>query len=116
MNQTERGDEMVDDREAAAIADQRADDRAVLAWLQAAAAAPGKALHLALLLAGQCRRQGSAHVHLTRPMLAQAGLSRDACYDGLRRLETLGLVAVQRVPGHSPHVRLVLGSMGQGTG
>lgn len=94
--------------------DQRANDKAMLAWLQAAAAAPGKALHLALLLAGQCRRQGDLNVHLTRPMLAQAGLSRDACYDGLRRLETLGLVAVQRVPGHSPHVLLVVDAAGQG--
>ncbi len=79
----------------------------MLAWLQAAAAAPGKALHLALLLAGQCRRQGSAHVHLTRPMLAQAGLSRDACYDGLRRLEDAKLVHVWRLPGRLPQVILV---------
>lgn len=92
--------------------DGRAADRPLLAWLQAAADAPGKTLHLALLLAGQYRGQDSRHVHLTRPMLAQAGLSRDACYDGLRRLETLGLVAVQRVPGHSPHVQLVLGAHG----
>jgi hypothetical protein len=98
------------------LVDQRADDRAVLVWLQAAAGAPGKALHLALLLAGQCRGQDTRHVHLTRPMLAQAGLSRDACYDGLRRLETLGLVVVQRVPGHSPHVQLVLVAKGQGAG
>ncbi|MFM2067252.1 MAG: hypothetical protein RLZZ584_2161 [Pseudomonadota bacterium] len=43
----------------------------MLAWLQAAASAPGKALHLALLLAGQCRAQDSLNVHLTRPILAQ---------------------------------------------
>lgn len=92
------------------------DDPSLLTWLQAAAVAPGKALHLALLLVSQCRSSRSSHVHLTRPMLTRAGLSRDACYDGLRRLETLGLIAVQRVPGHSPHVRLVVDAVALGAG
>ncbi len=94
----------------------RVDDQALLVWLQAAAVAPGKALHLALLLVGQYRSSQTCHVHLTRPMLTRAGLSRDACYDGLRRLETLGLIAVQRVPGHSPHVQLVIDAVAPGAG
>lgn len=94
----------------------RVDDPSLLAWLQAAAVAPGKALHLALLLVGQYRSLQTRHVHLTRPMLARAGLSRDACYDGLRRLETLGLITVQRVPGRSPHVRLVMDAVVAGAG
>jgi hypothetical protein len=62
---------MRDQSDVAVRADRHAEDRAMLAWLQAAASAPGKALHLALLLAGQCRAQDSLNVHLTRPILAQ---------------------------------------------
>jgi hypothetical protein len=85
-----------------------------LAWMQVAASGPGKTLHLAVLLLAQCTGRPSLSVLLTRRMLAQGQLSRDACYDGLRRLETLGLVAVHRVPGHSPKVQLILGSAGPG--
>jgi hypothetical protein len=94
----------------------RVDDPSLLAWLQAAAVAPGKALHLALLLVGQFRGLQTHHVHLTRPMLTRAGLSRDACYDGLRRLESLGPITVQRVPGHSPHVQLVIDAVAPDAG
>lgn len=59
--------------------------------LQAAAALPGKSLHIALLLYTLCSsRRGLPLVHLTRRMLD--GVSRDAFYDGLVRLEELRLV------------------------
>ncbi len=63
-----------------------------LDWLQAAATLPGKSLHIALLLHTLCSRRGLPLVHLTRRMLD--GVSRDAFYDGLVRLESLRLVNV----------------------
>jgi len=79
-----------------------------LDWLAAAAALPGgKTLHLALLLQRLCAERGSAVIHLTRRMLAPGHVSRDACYDGLRRLEQARLVSVRRLPGRSPQVLLL---------
>lgn len=79
-----------------------------LDWLTAAAALPGgKTLHLALLLQRLCAERGSAIIHLTRRMMARGPVSRDACYDGLRRLEQARLVCVRRLPGRSPQVLLL---------
>lgn len=85
-----------------------ADEACRLAWLQAAASGPGKTLHLAVLLLAQCAGRPDLTMRLTRHMLAQGHVSRDACYDGLRCLEMLGLVTVDRVPGHPPHVALLM--------
>ena len=63
-----------------------------LDWLQAAAILPGKSLHIGLLLYTLCSRRGLPLVRLTRRMLD--GVSRDAFYDGLVRLEELRLVNV----------------------
>lgn len=82
-------------------------------WLCAAAQLPGKAAALGLLLswlASQCR---SACVCPTRRMLRRFGVSRDACYDGLRRLEDAKLVHVRRLPGRSPQVILLEPSLDQ---
>lgn len=79
-----------------------------LDWLAAAAALPGgKTLHLALLLQRLCTERGSALIHLTRRMHAPGYVSRDACYDGLRRLEQARLVGVRRLPGRAPEVLLL---------
>ncbi len=77
-----------------------------LDWLQAAAALPGKSLHIALLLHTICSRRGGLPlVHLTRRMLD--GVSRDAFYDGLVRLESLRLVNVSRLPGRAHQITLL---------
>ena len=76
-----------------------------LDWLQAAATLPGKSLHIALLLHSICSRRGLPLVHLTRRMLD--GVSRDAFYDGLVRLEELRLVNVSRLPGRAPQITLL---------
>lgn len=79
-----------------------------LDWLAKAAALPGgKTLHLALLLQRLCAEHGSTLVHLTRRMLAPGHVSRDACYDALRRLEQARLISVRRLPGRSPQVLLL---------
>lgn len=46
-------------------------------------------------------------MRLTRRMMAEGGVSRDSCYQGLRRLTELGLVNVRRLPGRSPQVVLL---------
>lgn len=79
-----------------------------LHWLQAASAAPGKGLHLALMLLAHAVQRPYPAVLLTRRMLARAGISRDAAYDGLRRLTELGVVNVRRLPGRSPQVVLLV--------
>ena len=81
--------------------------RARFDWLCEAARQPGKAAHLALMLAWQAARASSPAVKPGRRALLRFGISRDACYDGLRRLETAGLVHVWRLPGRLPQVILV---------
>lgn len=76
-------------------------------WLCAAAQQPGKAAHLALMLAWQAASAGSPAVRPGSRQLRRFGVSRDACYDGLRRLEDAKLVHVWRLPGRLPQVILV---------
>lgn len=76
-----------------------------LDWLQAATILPGKSLHIGLLLHTLCSRRGLPLVHLTRRMLD--GVSRDAFYDGLVRLEELRLVNVSRLPGRAHLITLL---------
>jgi hypothetical protein len=76
-------------------------------WLCEAAQQPGKAAHLAVMLAWQAAQTRSAAVRPGRRQLRRFGVSRDACYDGLRRLEEAKLVHVWRLPGRLPQVILV---------
>lgn len=76
-------------------------------WLCEAAQQPGKAAHLALMLAWQAAATRSPAVRPGRRQLRRFGVSRDACYDGLRRLEDAKLVHVWRLPGRLPQVILV---------
>ena len=73
----------------------------------AASMVPGKGLHLALLLHSLCATRPYPSVKLTRRMLEQGHVSRDASYDGLRRLQAQRLVTVRRLPGRSPQVVLL---------
>ena len=76
-------------------------------WLIAAAKLSGKSLHLALALSWLAGLAHSPRVKLTRTTMRRFSLSRDACYDGLRKLEAARLVAVWRLPGRSPMVILL---------
>ena len=76
-------------------------------WLLAATIIPGKGLHLALLLHSLCSNRAYPSVRLTRRMLAHGNVSRDASYDGLRRLQAHRLVTVRRLPGRSPQIVLL---------
>ncbi|OWR03987.1 hypothetical protein CDO81_12400 [Roseateles puraquae] len=62
---------------------------------------------MALLLQKLCTQRTSPVINLTRRMLAFGHLSRDASYDGLRRLEQARLISVRRLPGRSPQIVLL---------
>ncbi len=73
-------------------------------WLATAAQLPGKALAVALALQWlACLRQ-SHSVVFDRMASTRFHISRDATYDGLRRLEEAALVTVERSPGRAPTV------------
>jgi hypothetical protein len=73
-------------------------------WLRKAAHQPGKTFHVAIVvwfLAGICRKKS---VRLEKKALRELGLNRHAAYRGLKALEKVGLICVERHPGHSPIV------------
>jgi len=76
-------------------------------WLAKSARLSGKSLHLGVALAWLAGLRRAPGVRLTRRTLQKWSISRDACYDGLRRLEAAGLVRVWRLPGRAPHVVLL---------
>lgn len=76
-------------------------------WISEAAALPGKALHLALAIQWLSGMNKGAPAKVPKKVLATFGLSMDAYRDGLKRLEAAGLIAVTRLPGQSPFVRVV---------
>jgi len=78
-----------------------------LPWLQRAAAIPGKALHVALglwFVKGLCC---SSTFAFKRKVCADLGVSRDATYDALTRMEEAGLIRVARHRGRSPLVTVL---------
>ncbi|QDU21264.1 hypothetical protein [Urbifossiella limnaea] len=77
-------------------------------WLTAAAALPGRALAVGLVvwfLAG-CERRRTVAATLSRLAALGAG-TRAAARRGLAALEAAGLVAVERHPGRSPVVTIL---------
>ena len=73
-------------------------------WLSAAARLAGKAINLALAVRWLVDMNGGKPVKLTAKALDLLNVSEDACSDGLRRLETAGLITVARQPGQRPTV------------
>jgi hypothetical protein len=101
------------DRKAARSSPRRQGDKRFLkgpiplAWLIAAARLPGKPLAVAValwFLAG-CRKEFV--IPLTRSILAEFNVSRNAGYRGLHRLEQAGLVQVDRRRGRCPRVTIL---------
>ncbi|MES2793561.1 MAG: hypothetical protein V4719_28365 [Planctomycetota bacterium] len=86
-----------------------AGERRMLAWLSQVAGLPGKATFrmalLALRLAVACGRK--LHLMIEPKNVAKAGMSRVAAFDGVRALESAGLVTVKRCRGCSPVVTIV---------
>ena len=76
-------------------------------WIERAAALPGKALHIALGLwwvSGLCR---PATFSFKRKAVDAFGVSPDAMYDALARLEEAGLIRAVRHRGRSPVVTIL---------
>ncbi len=72
-----------------------------LDWVTTAAAFPGKALHVAIAIWYLAGLKKTHEFPMSRRMLRLFGVGGDAARDSLRRLESAGLVAVQRRPGCS---------------
>lgn len=78
-----------------------------LTWMTQAAQMPGKTLQVALALWYLCGHQKRDCVKLTAKTASLFGLSRDAKYDAVARLEAAGLIEVLRLPGRSPVVTVL---------
>jgi hypothetical protein len=76
-------------------------------WLTTAAAMPGKALQVALLLWKEAGCRKSRCVTLCLSHGAEVGVSRKAGRHALRRLEAAGLVRVAYLPGRALQVTLL---------
>ena len=78
-----------------------------IAWLRAAAALPGRALHLALALKLQSDLEGRDEIRVQRKLVEIFGLDRYAERRALGALEGAGLVLVQRRRGRRPVVTVI---------
>jgi DNA-binding MarR family transcriptional regulator len=78
-----------------------------MAWLKAAAELPGKAFQLGIAIWWLRPMSKSENFKLTQKALDYVGISRDATYDALKRLEARGLIRVQRSPGRRPIVGIL---------
>ncbi len=88
----------------------RTRDRKITAcadWLAAAARLPGKALALAIAIQWMASIHSTGTIVLTSMTTLRFSISRDASYDGLRRLEKAGLISVQRYPGRQPTITII---------
>src|SRR5689334_11828443 len=70
-----------------------------LDWIDRAIVLPGKTFPVAILIWHQAGLQSSMSVKLSMKALRKRGISRQAAYRALRRLEHLGLISVQRANG-----------------
>lgn len=76
-------------------------------WLAAAARLPGKALAVAIAIQWMANIRRQSTFALTGTTTSRFSISRDASYDGLRRLEEAGLIQVRRLPGRNPSITLL---------
>lgn len=84
-----------------------------MAWLKSAAELPGKTLHLGIAIWWLYPMSKTQSFKLTRKALDYVGISRDAAYDALKRLEERRLVRVERLPGQRPKVQILPASTGE---
>jgi hypothetical protein len=78
-----------------------------MSWLKLAAELPGKAFQLGIAIWWLRPMSKSENFKLTQKALDYVGISRDATYDALKRLEARGLIRVQRSPGRRPIVGIL---------
>ena len=78
-----------------------------LSWFVQAAALPGKALHVAMAIWFQVGLERQQTIKLGQKRVQRFSVSRDAKYDALMRLEKIGLIGVERLPGQAPIVTVL---------
>jgi hypothetical protein len=78
-----------------------------LDWISAAAKLPGKALAVGIALWWLGGMSKGGEVKVTKTALNALNVSRDAYYDGLKRLEEANLITIIREPGKKAHVHIV---------
>jgi hypothetical protein len=76
-------------------------------WLNAAAALPGKALHVFLAIRFEVKTQKKRAVDLTNARLQEMGVDHHAKRRSLQELERAGLITVEYRLHHSPLVTLL---------
>ena len=79
-------------------------------WIEKAAHLPGKALAVGMAIWWLRGMAQDKPFKLTQKALDMLAVSPDAAYDGLRRLETAGLIKVARAPGQRPTSDVLLAS------
>jgi len=79
-----------------------------LGWIMKAASVEGKTLHVALVLWFLAGLKRSLKVTVSQSKLRLFGVSRQASYRALFRLEGAGLVSVERHRGRNPIVTIRL--------
>lgn len=79
-----------------------------LAWLETAAALPGRSLHAGIALWYAAGLMRSTSVPLSNISGLRFGLDRNAKYRALDWLEKAGLVVVERKLGRAPMVTIVV--------
>jgi len=72
---------------------------------------PRKSFHVAVVIALARRRSSGQPISLRQQDLRQFGVSRDAGYDALGRLEAAGLISVARGRGRRPIILLAADSL-----
>ena len=78
-----------------------------LEWLKAAAALPGKSLHIGLALWLLAEIEKSRTIALSNAQASYFSIDRNAKYRALDWLETAGLIEIKRKLGQSPIVTLI---------
>lgn len=78
-----------------------------LPWMLRAMTLPGKTTQVALAIWYLAGLNKSLQVKLSPKVVNSFGVSRDAQYDAIGRLETAGLVAVSRAPGRAMLVTIL---------
>ena len=78
-----------------------------MAWLNEAAKLPGKAINLGIAIWWLAGMSKTTAFKLTGKALDQLHVSRDAASSALKRLESQGLIRVQRAPGQRPTVEIL---------
>jgi hypothetical protein len=78
-----------------------------LAWLSRAANLPGKTINTALAICWLVGMSNNKPIKLNRGALKHFNISKDAVRDALRRLESDGLILLQRMPSKQPSIEII---------